>query len=89
MKAMYRSVLTEEDMANPTLASHMETGMTVLVKGNTTRLECQIGRILTKGKTKKTQLQKAKAEYEARAMKDPATTVFAPLWAAADAELAT
>eukprot|EP00974_Lingulodinium_polyedra_P075260 7293069-Lingulodinium_polyedra.AAC.1 len=48
MKAMYRSVLTEQEMANPTLAGHMENGRSVLVKAYTTRFECQMGRILTK-----------------------------------------
>ena len=78
MKAMFRSVLTEQEMANPTLDSHMENGKKVLVKAITTRFECQIGRILTQGKSKKAYMQKAKAEYEARSMADPAANVFAP-----------
>ena len=88
MKAMCRSVLTEQEMANGNLERHMENGMQVLLKANTTRFECQIGRNLTKGKANKAMLQKGKAEYEARSLTDPAETVFPALWAAADAERA-
>lgn len=87
MKAMYRSVLPEPDVEVPSLKAHMDAGRTVLNKGYTTRLECQIGRILTKGKNKKAALQKAKAEYEACSMSDPAKKVFHALWELADAEL--
>ena len=88
MKAMYRSVLLGPNLDVPGLDSHMEMGKTVLNRAYTTRLECQIGRILTKGKNKKAALQKAKAEYEASSMSDPAAKVFKALWELADAELA-
>lgn len=88
-KALFRSILTPEQLQDSQLQKHVDTGSDILLLANTTRFECQIGRVLQKpGAGKKKALQKCKAEYEARTLSDPSTHVFSPLWALADKVLA-
>ena len=88
LKAMFRGVLSSEQLRDSVVQKHVDAGSEVLLIGNTTRFECLIGRTILKSKTKKASLQKLKAEFEARTLKDPSECVFKPLWELADAELA-
>eukprot|EP00974_Lingulodinium_polyedra_P063285 6110161-Lingulodinium_polyedra.AAC.1 len=66
----------------------MEAASEMFVVAMTTRLECIVARSLTRGKNKKRSIQTAKADFETRTKKDPASLVYAPLWKLADVELA-